>query len=179
MENNNKIIDLYELYLELGHDVFEEKIKIPMELCLHNSGSNVISMNSLNTIIANAIEKSKLGEASFYDIFSPPSFEEKFFFDDNLSPIYDDYNDCGILVPPTIEDKFYCHYDMPAIYDVYNDEHAIFSPSTIKDKIHYDYAMPAIYDDYNDGCDSFTPTITNETVYAYVESNDNFYACGS
>ena len=61
---------------------------------------------------------------------------------------------------------------MSPIYDVYNDEHAIFSPSTIKDKIHYDYTMPAIYDDYSDDCDSFTPTITNEFVYAYVESND-------
>ena len=50
-----------------------------MEACLHNSGSNVISMNSLNTIIANAMEKSKLGEAGFYenDLFSPPSFEEE------------------------------------------------------------------------------------------------------
>ena len=74
MENNNKIRDLYAIYLELGHDVFEEKIKKPMELCLHNSGSNIISMNSLNTIISNAMEKSKLGEAGFddYDIFSPP-----------------------------------------------------------------------------------------------------------
>ena len=28
MENNNKIMrELYELYLELGHEVFEEKIK--------------------------------------------------------------------------------------------------------------------------------------------------------
>ena len=47
-----------------------------------------------------------------------------------------------------------------------------FSPSTIKDKIHYDYTMTAIYDGYNDGCDSFTLTVTNETAYAYVESND-------
>ena len=119
MENNQKNRDLYELYIELGHDAFEEKIKKPMEICLHNSGSNFISMNSLNTIIANAMEKSKLEEAGFdeYDIFSPPSFEEKIFFDDTLPPIYDDYND---------------------------------------------------------GCASFTPTITNETVYAYVESNDTF-----
>ena len=147
MENNNKIRDLYEIYIELGHDVFEEKIKKPMEICLHNSGNNVITINSLNTIIANAMEKSKLGEAGFdeYDIFSPPSFEEKIFFDDTLPPIYDDYNDSGILVPPTMEDKVY-----------------------------YDYTMPAIYDAYNDGCDSFTPTITNEIDYAYVESNDNF-----
>ena len=63
---------------------------------------------------------------------------------------------------------------MPPIYDIYNDEHAIFSPSTIKDKIYHDYTMPPIYDDYNDVCDTFTHTITNETVYAYVESNDTF-----
>ena len=175
MENDKKIRDLYKIYLELGHDVFEEKIKKPMEVCLHDSG-NVFSINSLNTIIANAMEISKLGEASFdeHDIFSPPSFEEEICFDDTLSPVYDDYNDSGILVPPTIVDKVYCHYDVPPIYDVYNDKYAIFSSYTIKDKIHYDYAMPAIYDDYNDGCDSFTPTITNETVYAYVESNDTF-----
>ena len=146
MENNKKIRDLYELYIELGHDAFEEKIKKPMENYLHD-GSNVITINALNTIIANAMQSSKLGEAGFdeYDIFSPPSFEEKIFFDDTLPPIYDDYNDSGILVPPTMEDKDY-----------------------------YDYTMPAIYDDYNDGCDSFTPTITNKIDYAYVESNDTF-----
>jgi hypothetical protein len=44
--------------------VFEEKIEKPLELCLH-ANSNVICMNSLNTVIANTIEKSKLGEASF------------------------------------------------------------------------------------------------------------------
>ena len=76
MENNQKMRDLYELYLELGHEVFEEKI--PMELYMHDNG-NVISMNALNTIVANAMENSKLGEAGFeeHDIFSPPSFEEK------------------------------------------------------------------------------------------------------
>ena len=117
-----------------------------MEACLHD-GSNGITINSLNTIIANAMEKSKLGEAGFdeYDIFSPPSFEEKIFFDDTLPPIYDDYNHCDIFSPPTIEDIVYVDYDMPPIYDVYND-----------------------------GCDSFTPTITNKIDYAYVESNDTF-----
>jgi hypothetical protein len=35
-----------------------------MELYLH-ANSIVVSMNSLNTVIANAIEKSKLGEAGF------------------------------------------------------------------------------------------------------------------
>jgi hypothetical protein len=74
--------------------VFEEKIKKPMELYLH-ANSNVISMNSLNTIIANAMEKSKLGKAGYdeYDIFSPPIIEEKINYDYNMPPIFDDYGD--------------------------------------------------------------------------------------
>jgi hypothetical protein len=92
MENNKNMRDLYELYLELGHDVFEERIKKPMELYMHANG-NVITMNALNTIVANAMENSKLGEAGFdeHDLFSPPSIEEKiFFYDYNMPPIYDD-----------------------------------------------------------------------------------------
>jgi hypothetical protein len=52
-------------------------------------------MNYLNTVIANAIEKSKLGEASFvkHDIFSSPALVEKIRSDDILSPICDDSND--------------------------------------------------------------------------------------
>ena len=63
MENNKKIRDLYELYIELGHDAFEAIIK-PMELYLHNNhaSSYVISMISLNAIVANAMENCKLGE---------------------------------------------------------------------------------------------------------------------
>jgi hypothetical protein len=94
MENNNKIRELYSIYPGLGHEVFEEKIKKPIELYSH-ANSNVISMNSLNTIIANAMEKSKLREPSFYenDLFSSPALEEKIFSDDTLSPICDNSND--------------------------------------------------------------------------------------
>jgi hypothetical protein len=63
-----------------------------MELYLH-ANSNVISMNSLYTIIANVMEKSKLREASFYDLFSSPSTEEKICSDETLSPICDNSND--------------------------------------------------------------------------------------
>src|SRR3954469_9810200 len=122
MENNNKIRELYSIYLELGHEVFEEKIKKPMELCLQ-ADSNVISMNSLDTIIASAMEESKLGEAGFdeHDIFSPPSTDEKIYFDDTMPPIYDDYNDDYVIFsPPTIEEKF--NYNMPPIFDDYGDE---------------------------------------------------------
>jgi hypothetical protein len=68
--------------------VFEK----PLELYSH---SNVICMNSLNTVIANAIEISKLGEAGFvkHDIFSSPALVEKIRSDDILSPICDDSND--------------------------------------------------------------------------------------
>ena len=152
MENNNKIRELYSIYLELGHEVFEEKIKKPMELYLHGS-SNVISMNSLNTIIVNAMERSKLGDVGFdeHDIFSPPSTEEKIYFDDTMPPIYDDYN----------------------------DEYDIFSPPTTEDKINYDYNMPPIFDDYGDeNNDSyfveFAPTTIDENDYAYVESINTF-----
>ena len=97
-----------------------------------------------------------------------------------MSPIYDDYNDCGILFPPTIEDKVYCDYDMPPIYDVYNDKYDIFSPPTIEEKINYDYNIPPIFDDYGDENNNdryfveFSPTTINKKDYAYVESINSF-----
>ena len=147
MENK----EFYSIFPELGHEVIEEKIKKPMELYLHAS-SNVISMNSLNTIIANAMEKSKLGDVGFdeHDIFSPPSTEEKICYDDTMPPIYDDYN----------------------------DDYVIFSPPTIEEKINYD--MPPIFDDYGDENNNdsyfveFAPTTINKNDYAFVESNNSF-----
>jgi hypothetical protein len=52
-------------------------------------------MNSLNTVIANAIERSKLGEAGFakHDILSSLALVEKIRSDDILSPICDESND--------------------------------------------------------------------------------------
>ena len=61
-------------------------------------------MNALNIIIANAMKKSKLGEASFYenDLFSSLALEERICSDDILSPICDNYDDaCDILNKPT------------------------------------------------------------------------------
>ena len=71
---------------------FEEKIENPLELISH---SNVISTNALNTVNANAIENSKLGEAGFvkHDIFSSLALVEKVYSDDILSPICDVSND--------------------------------------------------------------------------------------
>ena len=48
------------------------------------------------------MEKSKLGEASFYDIFCSPALEEKICSHDTLSPTCDNSNDaCDILKSPT------------------------------------------------------------------------------
>ena len=134
MDNNELLI----LFPDLRHGWFDAKIKKPME---H------ISMNALNTIVANDMENSKLGEAGFdeHDIFSPPSIEEKIFFDDTLPPIYDDYNDSGLLVPPTMESKFCCDYTMPPTLDENNND---------------SYFV------------EFAPTTTNKIDYAYVESNN-------
>ena len=122
-----------------------------MELYLHNThdSRNVISMNSLNTITANAMENFKLGEVGFdeHDIFSPTSLEKKIYFDDTMPPIYDNYNDeYGVFSPPTIEEKIYCDYNMPPIYDDYNDSYFV----------------------------EFAPITINENDYAYVETNNYF-----
>jgi hypothetical protein len=95
MENK----ELYSIFLELGCEVFEEKIEKPLELYSH-ANSNVICMNSLNTVIANSIEKSKLGEAGFdeHDIFSSPALVEKICSDDILSPICDNLMMFVILI---------------------------------------------------------------------------------
>ena len=123
MENNKKIRELYEIYLELGHDEFEQKIKKSMENHLHD-GSNVITINSLHTI-ANAMEKSKLGEASFYknDPCSSPALEEKICLDNTLSPICDNSNDtCDILNPSTESISF--EIPMEIVEMVMNERYA-------------------------------------------------------
>ena len=44
---------------------------------------------------ANDMQSHKLGEAMFDgdDIFCPPSFDEKIYYDESMPPIYDDYID--------------------------------------------------------------------------------------
>src|SRR3954453_16735982 len=79
MENKQKISDFY----------------------LHAS-SNVITVNALNTICGNPVEKSKLWEASFYDLFNTPALVEKICSDDIISLICDSYKDaCDISDKPT------------------------------------------------------------------------------
>jgi hypothetical protein len=84
MENK----EFYNVFCNFRFEAFEK----PLELISH---SNVICMNFLNTVIDNAIERSKLGEAGFakHDVFSSQAFVEKVCSDDILSPICDVSND--------------------------------------------------------------------------------------
>ena len=53
---------------------------------------NVVSMNYLNIHDANDTQSHKLGDAMFDedDIFSPPRFDVKIYYDESMPPIYDD-----------------------------------------------------------------------------------------
>src|SRR5215218_10290575 len=169
MDNKELLI----LFPDLRHGWFDAKIKKPME---H------INMNALNTIVANAMENSKLGEAAFdeHDIFSTPSIEEKIFFDDTLPPIYDDYNDSGLLVPPTMESKFYCDYTMPPTLDENNNDSYFveFAPTTTN-KIDYAYVesnnFMHVAHDKNVSCDSYIVEFFHDATESYYERGKHGY----
>jgi hypothetical protein len=69
-------------------------------------------------------------------------------YDDTVPLVYDDYNDeYDIFSPPTIEEKVYYDYNMPPIFDDYGDENNIdsyvveFAPTTISknDYVYVEY----------------------------------------
>ena len=122
---------------------------------------NVVGMNSLNNHDANDMQSHKLGDAMFDedDIFSPPSFDEKIYYDDSMPPIYDDYIDesgfgrvstLGTNDPTILEGvESYCNnYEsgFGEVMTLFSDE------STISEEVSIDYYenKVAIYDDYGD-----------------------------
>ena len=135
---------------------------------------NVVSMNSLNIHDSNDMQSHKLGDAIFneYDIFCPPSFDKKIYYDDSMPPIYDDYNDesgfgrvstLGSNDPTIFEGiESYCdNYEsgFGEVMALFRDE------STISEEVPIDYENKfAIYDDY---CDD---------LYA-IKNNDNHETC--
>jgi hypothetical protein len=148
MENK----EFSSLFPEFRYEVFEKKIEKLLELNLHANSD--VSMNALNTVIANAIEKSKLGEAGFvkHDIFSSTALVEKICSDHILSPICDvpSYDDMFEEYTLRNSCSLACDDTKPLVYDDYDDEYNIFSSPTFEEKISYDYNMPPIYDDYGD-----------------------------
>ena len=75
MENNKNMRELHKLYLELGHEVFEEKFKKAIKLYslhINHNSANVISMHSLNTIIADDKETSPFDTLFGSTLFTTP-----------------------------------------------------------------------------------------------------------
>src|SRR4051812_45649713 len=176
MENNKKMRELYELYLELGHEVFEEKIIKPMELYyLQNThdSSNVISMYSLNTVDANDMQSHKLGDATFYeeDLSSPPCFDEEIYFDGTLPPIYDDYCDDTYA----INNKFlHVDHDKNDSCDSYFVECA---PSTIDDFAYVESNKFSMLVDHDKNflCDTYIVDFIHDHTENYYERGKYAY----
>src|SRR6266566_1612448 len=125
--------------------VEEEIMKILNENSLNDEHDfNIASMNSLNIHDANDMQSHKLGDAMFDEdaIFSPPSFDEKIYYDDCMPPIY-----CDDMYAITNNDKYEtCHHDF---------------------NFQVDYANQVSHDSY---FVEFAPTIMNEKKIAYVKS---------
>ena len=113
------------------------------------------------------------------DIFCPPSFDEKIYYDDCMPPIYDDYIDesgFGEVVTlfsdeSTIFEEVSIDYDNKvAIYDDYGDDmYAIFN-NYKHETCHHDFNFQS-HESY---FVEFAPTIVDENMFAYVESKKKF-----
>ena len=120
---------------------------------------NVVSMNSLNIHDANDMQSHKLGDVMFDedDIFCPPSFDEKIYYDECMPSIYDNYID---------ESGF------GEVMTLFNDE------STILEKIAIDYdnKIP-IYDDYGDDLYAIKNNDNHETFHHdfNFQSHDSYF----
>ena len=98
---------------------------------------SVFSMSSLNIHDANDMQSHKLGDALFDedDMFSPPSFDEKIYYEEIMPPIYDDYCDDTYAIKNNDNNET-CHHDFSfqldyASHDSYFVE---FPPTTLNEK---------------------------------------------
>ena len=148
-------LHLFNIFRE--YDGKENCAKMLEEECIKMFGTkslndehdcNVVSMNYLNIHDANDMQSHMLGDAMFDedDIFSPPSFDEQICYDNDMPPIYDDYDD-----------------DMYAIKSDSNHE-----------TCHHDFNIECVYVNqvsHDSYFVEFAPTTMNEKNFAYVESS--------
>ena len=138
---------------------------------------NVVSMKSLDNHDANDMQSHKFGDAIFdeHDIFSPPSFDEKIYYDEIMPPIYDDYIDesgfgrvstLGSNDPTILEGVgSYCDYywsGFGEIMTLFSDESTILDEASI----YYDNKV-SIYDDYGDDMYAILNNYTHETCHLW------------
>ena len=134
------IIHLYNVFSE--NDGKENFAQLLEEECYKILGikslndehdCNVVGMNSLNIHDANDMQSHKLGEAMFDedDIFSPPSFDEKIYYDESMPPIYDDYCDDTYALKSN-DNHETCHLDLN--FQSHDSYFVEFAPTTIHEK---------------------------------------------
>ena len=95
---------------------------------------NVVSMNSLNTHDANDMESHKLGDAMFDedDMFSPPIFDEKIYYDESMPLIYDDYCDGTYAIKNKDNHETFHHdFNFQLDYASHDSYFVEFAPATI------------------------------------------------
>jgi hypothetical protein len=109
-------------------------------------------------------------------------------YDDTMPPIYDDYNDeYDIFSPPTIEEKIRYDYNMPPIFDDHGDENNSdsyfieFAPTTIKEN---DYVYVGSINsfmhmthDKNVLCDSYIVNSIHDGTKSYYKRGKNMVLC--
>ena len=145
-------------------------------------GCNVASMNSLNIHDANDMQSHKLGEAMFDedDIFCPPSFDEKIYYDEIMPPIYDGYIDesgFGEVMTlfsdeSTISEEVSIHYENKiAIYDDYCDDLYAIKNTDNHETCHHDFYFQLDYASHDSYFVEIAPTTIDENKFAYVESS--------
>ena len=137
-------------------------------------------MNSLNIHDANDMQSYNLGDAMFDedDICSPPSFDEKIYYDDSMPPIYDDYIDESEFVEvmtlfndeSTISEEVLVDYyeNKVFIYDDYGDDMYAINSNDNHETFHHDFNFQ-YHDSY---CVEFAPTTIHENKFAYVKINE-------
>ena len=145
---------------------------------------SVVIMNSLNIHGANDMQSYKIGDAIFYedDIFTPPSFGEKIYYDDCMPPIYDDYIDesgFGEVMAlfndeSTILEEVAIDYDNKVpIYDDYGDDMYAIKNNDKHETCHHGFNFQLDYASHDSYFVEFAPTSIHEKKFAYVESNKN------
>jgi hypothetical protein len=139
----------------------------------------------MNIHDVNNVQSPKLGDAMFDedDIFIPPSFDEKIYYDDCMPPIYDDYIDeswFGEVMnlfsdDSTILEEVSIDYENKvAIYDDYGDDMYAIKNNDNHEACHHDFNFQLDYSNqvsHDSYFVEFAPTTIHEKKFAYVESN--------
>ena len=111
------------------------------------------------------------------DIFCPPSFDEKIYYDDSMPPFYDDYVDksgFGEVMTlfsdeSTISEEVSIDYERKvAIYDDYCDYMYAMKNNDNHETFHLDFNFQLDYASHDSYFVEFAPTAIHEKKFAYV-----------